>query len=86
VPLIVTSARRSLAEQQALLAQGRTRTLNSKHLTGQAFDIDVYGWNRDDVPRAFWYILGPWAESNLGLVWGGRWSSIFDPGHFESPG
>lgn len=85
VPLIITSARRTTAEQQKLLAAGRTKTLNSKHLQGKAFDVDVYGYSRDAIPRSFWNVVGPWAEANLGLKWGGRWTSLWDPGHFESP-
>jgi hypothetical protein len=30
-------------------------------------------------------MLGPWAEVNLDLVWGGRWRSFVDVGHFELP-
>lgn len=84
-PVVVTSGRRSSAEQAALVAAGRSRTLQSKHVTGRAFDIDWHGWDRDTVPSWFWQLIGPWAEMNLGLVWGGRWLSPYDPGHFEAP-
>jgi len=81
-PLVITSARRSIAEQQRLLLAGRTKTLNSKHLDGRAFDVDMWGWNRDDVPSWAWDYLGPLGES-YGFTWGGRWSSFRDVGHFE---
>lgn len=84
-PAIVTSALRTIEEQKRLVAEGFSRTLRSKHLDGRAFDIDLHGWNRSDIPRAFWDIVGPWAEANLGLTWGGRWKNPYDPGHFESP-
>ncbi len=84
-PVIISSARRSKDEQARLVAAGRSRTLSSKHLKGQAFDIDISGMGRDQVPRWFWDLIGPWAETNLGLRWGGRFSSIYDPGHFETP-
>lgn len=84
-PLIITSSRRTLAEQQRLLEQGRSKTLRSAHLSGQAFDVDLYGMDRNTVPRWFWDMLGPWAEDNLGLVWGGSWRSFYDPGHFQDP-
>ncbi len=83
-PVIITSGRRSQAEQHRLFDAGRTKTLQSKHLRGEAFDIDVAGLSRDAVPTWFWNTVGPWAESQLGLVWGGRWKSIYDPGHFET--
>jgi len=85
LPLIITSSRRSAAEQAALVASGRSKTLQSRHLTGQAFDVDIYRMNRDSVPMWVWEAIGPYAESNLGLVWGGRWKSFRDLGHFEAP-
>lgn len=83
IPLVISSSRRSLSEQKALLLQGRTRTLQSKHLAGKAFDVDWFGVNRDQVPPWLWSALGPFAEKNLGLIWGGRFKTIRDPGHFE---
>lgn len=82
IPLVVSSGLRSVAEQQRLVAAGRSRTLRSAHLDGRAFDVDVLGFSRDDIPEWFWQQLGPYGES-LGLTWGGRWSNPYDPGHFE---
>lgn len=83
-PVVITSARRSRAEQRSLVARGLSQTLDSKHLQGKAFDIDWLGTSRDQIPRWFWQLIGPWAETNLGLKWGGRWRRLWDPGHFES--
>lgn len=85
IPLIITSALRTAAEQRRLVAIGRSRTMRSKHLKGRAFDVDLFGWNRDDVPLWVWEEIGPWAETQLGLRWGGRFTSIRDLGHFERP-
>lgn len=82
LPIVITSAIRTPAEQQRLLQQGRTTTLQSKHLLGLAFDVDMYGWNRDRVPTWVWSEIGPVGES-FGLTWGGRWKSFRDVGHFE---
>jgi len=82
IPLIITSSRRSQWEQFKLVISGRSRTLNSAHLRGQAFDVDVAGWRRDALPEAFWASLGEYAEA-LGLTWGGRFKTFYDPGHFE---
>lgn len=84
-PVIVTSGKRTIAEQRELVRLGRSSTLNSRHLAGLAFDIDWQGTARDAVPSAFWWLIGPWAEQQLGLRWGGRWKSPYDPGHFEAP-
>lgn len=84
VPVIITSARRSYAEQLRHYFAGRSRTLTSRHLSGRAFDVDVAGWNRADIPASFWGVIGPYGEA-LGLKWGGRWKDPYDPGHFEAP-
>jgi hypothetical protein len=82
IRLVITSSRRTAAEQARLVAAGRSRRPDSLHLTGRAFDVDVLGIGRDRVPRDFWAWLGPIGE-RLGLRWGGRWQSPYDPGHFE---
>lgn len=79
IPLMVTSARRTYTEQLQLLWQGKTRTLNSKHLQGRAFDIDVAGWSRDALPDYFWRGLWAYAEG-LGLKVPLK---SWDKGHFE---
>lgn len=83
--IVAGGARRSLAEQTKLYQSGTgvTSTVRSRHVVGMAFDLDVLGMNRNDIPRWFWDIVGPWAEERLGLRWGGRWSRPYDPGHFE---
>jgi len=82
VPLWVSSALRTSAEQADLRRRGLSQTLRSKHLTGEAFDIDVHGFGRDQIPLWWLYNLGSLGEQ-LGLRWGGRWSGFRDYGHFE---
>lgn len=82
VVIVAGGARRNPTEQQRLVAMGRSRTTKSKHLVGKAIDIDLYGVNRNAVPKWFWDAVGPYGES-LGMRWGGRWVSPYDPGHFE---
>jgi uncharacterized protein YcbK (DUF882 family) len=79
VPLLVTSARRSYSEQVALVWQGKSKTFNSKHLQGRAFDVDVAGWDRDALPDSFWSVLWQYAEG-LGLKVPLK---SWDKGHFE---
>ena len=83
IPLQITSSVRTSAEQAALVRQGRSRTQKSKHLTGDAFDVDIHGWDRSDIPRWWFAQLGQLGEL-LGLRWGGRFSGFYDPGHFEN--
>lgn len=83
IPLWISSSVRTPTEQAALVKAGRSLTMNSKHLTGQAFDVDVLGHSRSSVPRYVWDWLGDLAEY-LGMGWGGRFAGFWDPGHFES--
>jgi len=83
-PLQVTSSLRTRSEQAEFFRSGASLTLRSKHLIGQAFDVDVHGYGRDEVPLWFWYALGTFGES-LGFRWGGRFGSLPDYGHFENP-
>lgn len=80
IPLIITSSKRGITEQIQLVWEGKSKTYNSKHLSGRAFDVDVAGWSRDAVPRWFWDALGNFARQ-LGLKWP---IPDWDPGHFET--
>jgi peptidoglycan L-alanyl-D-glutamate endopeptidase CwlK len=90
INLRATSCYRTASQQAALYASGRSRPgpiltkldgyrSLSKHQQRLAFDLDVVGMNRDDVPRWVWYELGRiWKAA--GGRWGGDWA---DFGHFE---
>lgn len=80
--IIITSALRTPAEEARLVQQGKSRTLRSYHLTGQAFDVDLYGVGRDQIPAAVWDAISTVALS-YGFEWGGNWKSFVDKGHFQ---
>jgi len=39
IPILITNTTRTLAEQRELVRKGYSKTMNSKHLTGEAVDI-----------------------------------------------
>jgi len=82
--IVAKGARRSASLQDELVRARLSRTRHSAHLTGDAVDFDVLGVARDQLPREFFQTLGYVGEL-FGLVWGGRWTSPYDPGHFELP-
>jgi len=82
--IVAQGGRRYPAEQERLVAAGLSRTRKSAHLTGDAVDFDVLGVPRNSLPQEFFGVLGYVGEA-YGLVWGGRWTSPYDPGHFELP-
>jgi peptidoglycan L-alanyl-D-glutamate endopeptidase CwlK len=87
---IVTEGLRTRARQVMLKNQGKSRTLNSKHLTGHAVDIAVYhggkiSWNREH----FTPVINSFnAEAQrLGLrgrlAFGHDWASFPDSPHIQ---
>jgi peptidoglycan LD-endopeptidase CwlK len=83
---------RSITEQEALYAQGRTKpgvkitvARRSIHNTGLAFDIAVFkdGHYVDEGPECA--KVGAIGKS-IGLVWGGDFKVIKDEPHFETKG
>lgn len=82
IPAYISSSLRTASQQADLVRRGLSRTAQSKHLSGRAFDWDILGWNRDNIPKWVYVILGEYGEA-LGMNWGGRWTNPYDAGHFE---
>lgn len=92
----ITECLRTVAEQDALYAQGRTKpgkivtnakgsTYSSMHLWGVAVDVC-----RDDGKGAYYDNDGFFTKvgklgQSIGLEWGGSWKSIVDKPHFQLP-
>ncbi len=90
IELAVVESYRTHSKQNEYKAMGKkyTRTSGgkSKHQYGLAVDIvpmidSVAQWNNIKL----WRKVGAIGEQ-LGLRWGGRWKSLYDPGHFEWTG
>lgn len=90
-PLLVTTAYRSIAEQNKLYAQGRTtpgkivtnaKGGQSKHNKGEAVDL-AFVINDEIVWDIKYYkLLRAWCVS-VGLKWGGNWKKFKDYPHVE---
>lgn len=93
----ITDGYRSVEEQKALYAKGRTRRgqivtyadgvkRKSKHQYSMAVDIaPFHGYTLDyKVADAHWRFLGHVARSH-GLEWGGDWEKIRDMPHVQWP-
>ena len=91
--IILTQGRRTIAEQNALFAKGRTepgaKVTNAKggdspHNYGLAIDFCFL----DAKGKASWADSHPWAAvaafgKALGLTWGGDWKKFVDRPHLE---
>lgn len=90
IKLALVESYRTRAKQQEYSGMGKGFTSTgpgrSKHQYGLAVDVvpiidSVAVWDN----RPLWLKIGVIGES-LGLRWGGRWKSPYDPGHFEWSG
>lgn len=97
MPLLITDTLRTVAEQEALYAKGRTAagsivtncrgiSFESLHQWGLAFDFcrNVPGREYDDKD-GFFAEVGKVAV-HIGLTWGGHFKSFPDKPHVEYPG
>lgn len=94
----VTSGSRSFAEQDELFAQGRTKPGKkvtnapggfSNHNFGIAFDVTIFKGSADPekaktpvFESPLYKVVGA-LGTDLGLEWGGNWTTIVDEPHFQ---
>ncbi len=89
----ITEGMRDRARQAELVAQGKSQTMNSRHLTGNAVDIAMMGpdgsvnWDFEayrpiaDTAKATAAAMGI-----PDFVWGGDWRTLKDGVHFQIGG
>lgn len=90
----IRSGRRTCEEQDTIYAQGRSypgpivtnaRGCKSWHVTGRAVDLDPFDPQTGQTLPGYsdhYRVLGAiWKK--LGGQWGGDFSGLYDPGHFE---
>ena len=85
---IVTEGRRTHSRQQQLFNEGKSRTLNSRHLTGHAVDLAANPGGAVSWDMKFYALLSvamkaAAEEQGVPIVWGGDWISFKDGPHFE---
>ena len=75
----VTCGLRSKQTQEQLVAQGRSQTMKSKHLTGDAVDLVAYfgrdvSWENAVYDEICDAMAEAARENNVAIKWGGAWS------------
>lgn len=88
IDFVVTEGLRSAQRQKELVAQGASRTLKSKHLTGHAVDVAALvdgkvTWEYkyyQEIAKAFKQAA---KEFGYKLTWGGDWKGFVDSPHFQ---
>ena len=90
VDFVVIEGLRTQDRQRQLVAEGASRTMNSRHLTGHAVDLmpidPADGRGKFDWP--LYHLLAPAVKlaaqrEGVALVWGGDWRTFKDGPHFE---
>ena len=84
----ITEGLRSLERQKQLFKDGKSKTMNSRHLTGNAVDVCIIidgkaSWDFDKYVELAEYIKKIAKAVNVPIVWGGDWESFRDGPHYE---
>ena len=85
---------RTEEEQRRLVEKGLSKTMKSKHLTGEAIDLAPYPIDWENTKRFYYFagiVLGVAKEMGIDLRWGGDWDmdndlddqKFMDLVHFE---
>ena len=86
----VTQGLRTAEEQEILYASGKSKTKNSRHLTGHAVDLAVYigkevNWDMPNYEIVADAMFKAADEQNIPIEWGGNWKFFKDGPHFQLP-
>lgn len=84
----ITEGRRTVARQRQLVAEGASKTMNSRHITGHAIDFAVLvggkvRWDWPLYPRVADAFKAAAKDLNIPIVWGGDWPKFRDGPHVE---
>lgn len=77
----VQSGNRTLSEQKRLVAQGASKTLDSKHIGGRAVDLVAYVDGKYTYDWQYYYSIAKAMQAaskelNIPIRWGGCWDYI----------
>lgn len=85
IDILIYETKRTEEKQRYYVASGKSKTMQSYHLVGQAFDFvpvinkkaDWNGYNRPEIQKAIAY------AKQLGFTWGGDWKKFTDKPHLQ---
>lgn len=76
---------RSIDRQKELVATGKSKTMNSRHLTGHAVDLAPWpiSWDWEKFYPIADAMKDAAKELDITIEWGGDWKSFPDGPHFQ---
>ena len=86
---IITDGVRTLAEQTLYFKTGKSKTMKSKHLTGDAVDIACFDengkitWDSKYYKKVATHVKSIAKKQGIAIVYGGDWVSFKDYPHFQ---
>lgn len=86
----VTEGLRTIERQKQLLAEGKSQTMKSRHITGHAVDVVAYvdgkvSWEWKLYERISKAFKQASADVGVPIEWGGDWKTLKDGPHFQLP-
>lgn len=84
----ITEGLRTIERQKQLVAEGKSRTMNSRHLKGLAVDIACYingnvTWDFAVYKEVADHIKAVAKLNDVKITWGGDWEGFRDGPHFQ---
>ncbi|MGF1688350.1 M15 family metallopeptidase [Photobacterium japonica] len=89
VDFTVIEVLRTREKQEVLVADGASKTMNSRHLTGHAVDLGAWvngsvRWDWEHYFKIAKAMQQAAIEYNVRIVWGGCWECINDAGDLKA--
>lgn len=86
----ITEGLRTQERQKKLVAEGKSQTMNSRHLTGHAVDVYAYptpagSWDMAYYRQIAEAFKAASVELAIPVEWGGNWTTLKDGPHFQLP-
>lgn len=84
----VTEGIRTKERQKELYESGKSKTMNSRHITGHAVDLVAWvdggiSWARAPYKKIAEAMFESAKELDVNISWGGGWESFYDGPHFQ---
>mgnify|MGYP001172325341 FL=1 len=84
----ISEGLRTKERQRELVKEGKSQTMNSRHLTGHAVDIFIYKdkkavWEFSEYIDVAHLIKSIGSDKGITIEWGGDWETFKDAPHFQ---